>query len=533
MRPVAPEAPSSDDQGMFGDVVEQAMPRVAPCHDRHLASWMVFVVAVLVLAPAGSALAGEAGEQPGASDDITAVVLIAFVLIVAQALVILGLYRRLREAHAARARTSQSTDEGEKGRGQVVEGSHIMRLRNSDGAAPPPSQGPAERDNSGDELKRIFDLTPEILCVMDMQGRFVRTNPALSHLLGQSESVLIGTSALDRLHPEDREPTRQVLEAHRQGEGVSGLRSRLCAADGTYRLIEWNSAVDPAAGQIYAAGRDVTSLQRAQHQLEALNRRLESRIATRTAELDAANRELEAFAESIAHDLRAPMRAIGGFTQALREDCQEALSEIGRQHIERIALAAERMSEMTDCLLGLARTGRGPLQLEPLDLAALAREVVEGLRQGDPEREVEVEIEPGLHVTADRRLMRIALENLLSNAWKFTSARSPARIALRRAEAEGKVAYEVRDNGAGFDMAAADHLFTPFTRLHDVERFEGTGIGLATVQRIIRRHGGRIWARAEPERGASFFFTLSDEPAAASADVSDVATGGSESEAGP
>ncbi|WP_437123444.1 sensor histidine kinase [Tistlia consotensis] len=220
------------------------------------------------------------------------------------------------------------------------------------------------------------------------------------------------------------------------------------------------------------------------------------------------NRELEAFSYSVSHDLRAPLRAIDGFSQALLEDCGEQLDEEGRGHLNRVRQAAQRMGLLIDDLLRLSRVARAELAPEAVDLGALALEVVEGLRSASPERAVEVEIARDLTARGDPRLLRIALENLIGNAWKFTAGRTPARIELGRCEQDGKPAFFVRDNGVGFDMTYAGQLFRAFQRLHDARSFPGTGIGLATVQRIVHKHGGAVWAEAATNEGATFYFTL-------------------------
>jgi len=231
-------------------------------------------------------------------------------------------------------------------------------------------------------------------------------------------------------------------------------------------------------------------------------------VVERTIQLEAANRELEAFSYSVSHDLRAPLRGIDGFSQALLEDYADTLDDQGRDYLRRVRSATQRMAGLIDDLLNLSRITRGELRREAVDLSAQARSVAEQLRQAQPERQVEFHIADGLTAEGDPRLLRIALENLLGNAWKFTGKTDPAVIEFGLRRERGEAIYFVRDNGAGFDMAYAGKLFGAFQRLHDVREFEGTGIGLATVQRIIRRHGGRVWAEGESGHGATFHFTL-------------------------
>ncbi len=235
---------------------------------------------------------------------------------------------------------------------------------------------------------------------------------------------------------------------------------------------------------------------------------LEERVRERTAELQAANKELESFSYSVSHDLRAPLRAIDGFSQALFEDYYEKLDVQGKGYIDRIRAACGRMAQLIDDLLSLSRVTRAEIRREEVDLSAMAHSIAEELRRTEPEREVEFAISPGLLARGDARLLHVVLQNLLSNAWKFTRKKAQARIELGVTEDNGRPVYFVRDNGAGFDMAYADKLFGAFQRLHSAREFEGTGIGLATVQRIIHRHGGRVWAEAAVGKGATFYFTL-------------------------
>lgn len=235
--------------------------------------------------------------------------------------------------------------------------------------------------------------------------------------------------------------------------------------------------------------------------------RHEQQLREKNLELEAANKELEAFSHSVSHDLRAPVRHIDGFTRALLEDYGEQLDETGREHLERVRAAARRMSQLIDDMLHLSRVSRAELRREETDLAALAREIAAELRRNHPERPVEFEAAPAA-AQCDPRLVRIALENLLGNAWKFTGRCDRPRVEFGAAERDGKPLYFVRDNGAGFDMAYAKRLFGAFQRLHSDDEFPGTGVGLATVQRIVHRHGGRIWAEAGIGKGAAFYFTL-------------------------
>ncbi len=244
---------------------------------------------------------------------------------------------------------------------------------------------------------------------------------------------------------------------------------------------------------------------------EAANRELREafdslRRAKKAA--DAANRELEAFSYSVSHDLRAPLRAIDGFSQALLEDYRHVLDDRGRDFLGRVRAATQRMSQLIMDLLKLSRLTRGELNLGPVDLSAVARAVMLDLRKSQPERKVTVRIAEGLGVRGDAHLLRVALENLLGNAWKFTGKKDEATVEFGAVEVDGTTAYFVRDDGAGFDMAYASQLFGTFQRLHSEKEFPGTGIGLSLVQRIVHRHGGSVWAEGALGRGATFYFTL-------------------------
>ncbi len=260
--------------------------------------------------------------------------------------------------------------------------------------------------------------------------------------------------------------------------------------------------------KVWGSFQDITERRTVEQEIRRLNADLERKVVERTAELEAANKELEAFSYSVSHDLRAPLRSIDGFSQALLEDYPDRLDEQGRNYLNRVRAGTQRMGDLIDDLLQLSRVTRAEMRREQVDLSALAGSAVEDLRRAEPRRQVEVAIEPGLTAEGDPKLLRIALVNLLSNAWKFTGKQPAARIELGvRNDKDGR-AFFVRDNGVGFDMAYAPKLFGAFQRLHAASEFPGTGIGLATVQRIVHRHGGRVWAESAVNRGATFYFDL-------------------------
>ena len=264
-----------------------------------------------------------------------------------------------------------------------------------------------------------------------------------------------------------------------------------------------------AARRYERRGRDaVAALIESRNEVRRVNADLERRVAERTRQLEAANRELEAFAYAVSHDLRAPLRSMSGFSQILQENAPPGLDEKSRHYLQRIHDASMRMSSLIEDLLNLSRIGRSELTARPISLSQIAAEAAAAIRERHPTRDVQLEIASGMVVSADPRLLRIALENLLSNAWKYSSRTPQARVAVGTQAGDQGQVYFVRDNGVGFDMKYADKLFVPFQRLHPEAEFPGSGIGLVTVQRIVARHGGRIWAEAKPDEGATFYFTM-------------------------
>lgn len=268
------------------------------------------------------------------------------------------------------------------------------------------------------------------------------------------------------------------------------------------------SSRDEVSVLVEAFNGMLSQIQERDGALQKAHDELEHRVQERTTELKNTNRELEAFSYSVSHDLRAPLRAIDGFSQALLEDYSDKLDAGGQNHLQRVRLAAQRMSMLIDDLLNLSRVSRSEIHREKLDLSAVCKSIAEELQRGAPERNVTFVIAEGLMADGDSRLLRVAIENLLGNSWKYTSAHRSARIEFGLDQSNGRPAYFIRDDGAGFDPRYSERLFGAFQRLHGTNEFPGSGIGLATVQRIIRRHGGEIWAEGAVEHGATFYFTL-------------------------
>ena len=343
--------------------------------------------------------------------------------------------------------------------------------------------------------------------LLDARGRIADANPALEQVLHKSREQLLG-SRLDSHFIDHRAadvPADQVYRSTRS----------MLADDGSLRQLQLTYM--PMPGDVdsdivrQVQVEDVTDRLRAEAQVLQLNRTLEARVEARTRELTIANQDLESFAYSVSHDLRAPLRAIEGFSRLLDERQGDALGEEGRDHLARVRNAATRMGSLIESLLKMARLGRSGIKPVTLDLSKLAAEIVAELRGSEPDREVAVSIESGLQATGDANLVRNLMANLLGNAWKFTAGREDARIEFGR-DAHG--AFFVRDNGAGFPAEYADKLFRPFQRLHSQEQFAGDGVGLASVRRIVERHGGTIRADGALGLGATFAFTLPENPEA-------------------
>ncbi|MFA6457205.1 MAG: PAS domain S-box protein, partial [Bacteroidota bacterium] len=495
------------------------------------------------------------------------------------------------------------------------------------------AQKAAERER--EKFFTFFQLTTDLMCIADPNGRFIKVNPSFIHSLGFSQEELLSEPFINFIHPDDQKKTLDEITLQLQRGYTLNFENRYRRKDGSYRWLSWVASFNYTEGLIYATARDITETKRAaqelmtandrlesifsntqilfalldtdfnfirvnrayaeadarapeffpgknhfalypdtenekifQHvrasgtpyfvsakpflypnhpergisywdwnlspifgsdgtvvnllfsllnvterklaeqQIQKLNEELEQRVSDRTAQLEAANKELEAFAYSVSHDLRAPLRSIDGFSHILLEDYKDCLDEKGKEYLQRVRLAAQHMAELIDDMLNLSRISRSQLTVQTVDLGNIASEICEELRQSQPDRIVEFVIQNGVTARGDVRLLRIALDNLLRNAWKFTTKKPSARIEFGIRNVQGRSVYCVQDDGAGFEMGYASKLFGAFQRLHTATEFPGTGIGLATVQRIIHKHGGAVWAEGTPGQGASFYFTI-------------------------
>jgi len=371
----------------------------------------------------------------------------------------------------------------------------------------------AEEDlrQSENKFRTIYDLAPIGMTITDLEGRYLSVNKSYGLLLDYSPQELIGLSFAEFSSPDELENNIAARQRLLNGETTfERLEKKYRAKDGRmiYTLLQFSLIRDSKGEPIFFIGQvvDITPLKLAQEQINQLNIELEKKVAARTAQLEAANKEMESFAYSISHDLRAPLRSIDGFSRILEEDHNQSLEDTGVQTLKRIRSASKRMGDMIDSILELSRVTINDLNHLPVDLSNIAASIIEELRMQNPQRNVVTSIEKGLHAQGDERLLRVLLENLLNNAWKFTSKCEYGQISFGAMQDE-KVFY-IRDNGAGFDMNQAHRLFTAFQRLHTTDEFPGTGIGLATVQRIINRHGGRVWAESALEQGTTIYFTL-------------------------
>jgi PAS domain S-box-containing protein len=372
-----------------------------------------------------------------------------------------------------------------------------------------------ERYRSLLDVLDVFDVG---VFVLDENFDVVWINRAAERYFGLSRANAVGRNKAD-LRPklaERVDEPRDFIERLRATQEQNVVEERFevhLRGRGAREECWLEHRSQPIRTGPYAGGRieqyyDITERKRTSQELKRARDELESLVRERTSDLLALNDELESFNYSVSHDLRAPLRGLTGFSEILLEEYAERLDENGRHYLERVSAAAERMGKLIDALLDLSRVSRSELRIEQVDLTEMVHLIVAALRDADPDRDVTVDVEGGVSAQGDPGLLRIALQNLLVNAWKFTRDTTSARIEFGASNSpEGNV-YFVRDNGAGFDMSYRSKLFVPFQRLHSPLSFSGTGIGLATVQRIVHRHGGKVWAEGQVGAGATFYFTL-------------------------
>ena len=355
-------------------------------------------------------------------------------------------------------------------------------------------------------LRADYDLYDRLLGYLGIAALVMGLAMLVAFLLSRRlrESVVRPLLSITALAAEVSERRNFSLRAEKLSNDEIGL----LAQSFNDMLAEIERATRELQSSNAELEREVSDRRRVEEEVRRLNEELEKRVHERTRQLEYTNAELEAFCYSVSHDLRAPLRAIDGFGQALLEDFPQDVPEDAKSYLARIRSSTQRMGQLIEDLLNLSKVSRAELQRRDVDLGQIAREVLAELRQRDPGREVEVSIWDGLTAHADGRLMRAALENLLGNAWKFSARTAAPRIEVGATRDGEHVTFFVRDNGAGFDMKYANKLFGAFQRLHAASEFQGTGIGLATVQRIVHRHGGRVWADGSPGKGAVFYFTL-------------------------
>lgn len=366
------------------------------------------------------------------------------------------------------------------------------------------------------------ETSPDGILVVNEERNVISYNQRFIDMWGISDDVMTSKSEermLQSVQEKLVNPSEFLIRvAHLYQYPDEKSHEEVTLTDG--RTFEYYSCpMVEKSGKYYGRiwySHDITDYKRAEENIRKLNEKLEERVRERTAQLESANRELEAFSYSVSHDLRAPLRHIDGFSLALLEDYEKQLDEDATSYLRRIRSSCELMAHLIDDMLILSRIGRHELKNTSVDVSEMMSEIAALLKNGEPDRQATITISSGLTVQGDKRLLRIAMHNLMENAWKFCRIREQTEIAfgtLPSGQAEiaghkGKTIFFLRDNGAGFDMLYADKMFGPFQRLHKSDEFEGTGIGLTTVQRVIHRHGGVIWAEGEPDKGATFYFIL-------------------------
>ncbi len=360
--------------------------------------------------------------------------------------------------------------------------------------------------NSEEKYRGIVENTSNVIMVTQPDGIISYLSPSCKEVIGYLPKELVGTNPVI-FHPDDVQKVQHALTRALKGEKGSGFEYRILTKQGNIRWVShsWSPIIiDNKIQSIVSVIEDITNRKETENNIKELNENL----IHQAIDLAAANKELEAFSYSVSHDLRAPLRSIDGFSQALMEDYTDVLDEQGKEYLKRVQKATQRMGQLIDDMLKLSRLTRAEMTINTVDLSETATAIMERFEKEEPTRKVEFSKQDNLLATGDPNLLNILLENLLGNAWKFTKKRKRAVIEFGKIQQEQETVFFIRDNGAGFDMKYVDKIFIPFQRLHDDIDYPGTGIGLGIVSRIIHRHGGRIWAEAEENKGATFYFTL-------------------------
>lgn len=364
-----------------------------------------------------------------------------------------------------------------------------------------------------EETQDLYDHAPCGYHSLDASGVFVRINDTELSWLGYSRDEIIGKVKFQELlTPQGLDLFLREFPGFKERGWINNLDFEVVCKNGTILPVVLNATTVKDANGNYVMSRsvmhDVTERKKAEEEIHKLNQELEKRVAERTARLEAANKELESLAYSLAHDLRTPLRAIDGFSQLFFEEYYKKVDAQGKDYLQRTRSAIQRIGQIIDDMLDLSQISRSEINIKHVNLSKMVKEIADNFQASQPERNVKFIIHEKVKVLADSRLLRTVLENLIGNAWKFTSKHPTALIEFGVQKQKGLPVYFISDDGAGFDMNYAQRLFGAFQRLHTINEFEGNGIGLATVQRIIHRHGGKVWAEGEIEKGATFYFTI-------------------------
>jgi PAS domain S-box-containing protein len=370
------------------------------------------------------------------------------------------------------------------------------------------------RRNKG-MLDGIINNTTAVIYIKDLDGRYTLVNHQFEALFGLKQPEVMGKTDFDIFPAEIARTLQNNDQLVYRSAKTLHLEEVIPHADELHTYLSNKFPLFDNEKDVYAVcgiSADITRLKKAEEKIQQFNKELERRIQERTRDLEVSNKELESFSYSIAHDLRTPLRAIVSFSQILFDDASEKLDEEETGFLSRVINAGKYMTELIDDILQLSRISRAEMKMTEIDLSKLVQASIEHLHENSRTQQVTFSVQDGVCGRGDRKLLAVLLDNLVGNAYKYSSRNSAPRIEFGQCQQEGENVYFVRDNGVGFDMQYADKLFGVFQRLHTADEFEGTGIGLATAQRIVQRHGGRIWAESKPDQGASFYFVLQEKP---------------------